>query len=39
MAVTSKRKTDAENFQSMIKRFWDIMDHGPIEWFLGFEIR
>jgi len=39
MAITSKRKTDADNFKSNIKRFWDITDHGPINWFLGFQIK
>jgi len=39
MAITSKQKTDAENFKSNIKRFWDITDHGPINWFLGFQIK
>ena len=22
-----------------IKGFWEIMDHGPISWFLGFQIK
>ena len=39
MAVTSKRKADIEWFKSEIKKRWDITDHGPIKWFLGFEIR
>ena len=39
MAVTSRRSVDAEHFKSNIKQFWDITDHGPIKWFLGFEIR
>ena len=39
MAVTLKRSVDAECLKSNIKCFWDITDHGPIEWFLGFEIR
>ena len=39
MALTSKRKVDAERFKAQIKRYWDITDHGPIKWFLGFEIR
>ena len=30
---------DAEKFKSNIKKFWDIADHGPIKWFLGFEIK
>jgi Reverse transcriptase (RNA-dependent DNA polymerase) len=36
MAITSKRAIDAERFKSKVKEFWDIMDHGPIQWFLGF---
>ena len=39
MAVTSKRAVDAEKFKSDIKKFWEITDHRPIKWFLGFEIR
>ena len=39
MAVTSKRATDAAKFKSNIKRFWEITDHGPISWFLGFQIK
>ena len=34
MAVTSKRKVDAERFKSEIRKRWDITDHGPIKWFL-----
>jgi hypothetical protein len=39
MAVTSKRAVDAEQFKTNIRKYWDITDHGPIKWFLGFEIR
>ena len=39
MAVTSKRKVDADKFKTNVKKFWDITDHGPIKWFLGFEIK
>ena len=39
MAVTSKRKADAERFKSEIKKHWEITDHGPIRWFLGFKIK
>ena len=39
MALTSKCAEDAQHFKSEIKRFWDITDHGPIKWFLGFEIK
>jgi Reverse transcriptase (RNA-dependent DNA polymerase) len=38
MAITSKRAINAEQFKSKVKEFWDIMDHGPIKWFLGFQI-
>ena len=39
MALTSKCAEDAQCFKTEIKRFWDIMNHGPIKWFLGFEIK
>ena len=39
MAVTPKRAVDAENFKRNFKTFWDITDHGPIGWFLGFHIK
>ena len=39
MALTSKHAEDAQCFKTEIKRFWDIMDHGPIKWFLGFKIK
>jgi len=39
MAVTSKHAVDAEKFKSDIRKFWEITDHGPIKWFLGFEIK
>jgi len=39
MALTSKRMVDAEKFKTEIRRRWDITDHGPINWFLGFEIK
>ena len=39
MAVTSKWVADTENFKSEIKKYWEITDHGPIKWFLGFEIK
>ena len=39
MAVTSKRAVDAEKFKRNIKTFRDITDHGPIGWFLGFQIK
>ena len=39
MAVRSKQVVDAESFKSNIKQFWEIMDHGPIKWFLGFKIK
>jgi hypothetical protein len=39
MAVTSKQPVDTERFKSNNKWFWEITNHGPIKWFLGFEIR
>ena len=39
MAVTSKRKVNAEQFKSKVKEFWEITDHRPIKWFLGFQIK
>ena len=39
MALSSKRPEDAKRFKSEIRRFWEITDHGPIKWFLGFEIK
>ena len=39
MALTSKRAEDAQQFKAKIKIFWDITDHGPIKWFLRFEIK
>ena len=39
MAVTSKHAIDAERFKSHIRKFWEIIDHGPIKWFLGFKIK
>ena len=31
MALTTKRTEDAERVKSEIRKFWDIMDHGPIQ--------
>ena len=39
MAVTSKWSIDAEKLKADIKKHWEITDHGPISWFLGFEIK
>ena len=39
MALTSKHTADAEKVKSEIRKFWDITDHGPIQWFLGFEVK
>ena len=39
MAVTSKRKVDTERFKAQIRERWDVTDHGPIKWFVGFEIK
>ena len=38
MALTTKCAEDAEKVKSEIRKFWDITDHGPIQWFLGFEV-
>ena len=39
MAVTSRRKLDAMKFKSNVRQHWEITDHRPIQWFLGFEIK
>ena len=39
MAVTSKHVEDATRFKSELKRYWDITNNGPIQWFLGFQIK
>ena len=39
MAVTSKRAIDAERFKADVRKHWEIMDNGPIKWFLGFKIK
>src|ERR1700678_2347609 len=39
MAVTSKQTEDAQRFKDKVREYWDITDHGPIDWFLGFKIR
>ena len=39
MAITSKQPADAKRFKNDIKTFWDITDHVPIKWFLGFKIK
>lgn len=39
MAVMSKRLGDVKTFKLQIQKYWEITDHGPIKWFLGFEIR
>jgi hypothetical protein len=39
MAVMSKKAIHVKCFKSEIKKHWDITDHGPIEWLLGFKIR
>ena len=39
MAVTSKRAVDILKLKDKIKKHWEITDHGPISWFLGFEIK
>ena len=39
MAVTSRRKLDTMKFKSNVRQHWEITNHGPIQWFLGFEIK
>jgi Reverse transcriptase (RNA-dependent DNA polymerase) len=39
MAITSKRAINTKQFKLKVKEFWDITDHGPIKWFLGFQIK
>ena len=39
MAVMSKRQEDAQRFQAQVNHFRNIMDHGPITWFLGVQIK
>ena len=39
MAVTLKRAVDILKLKDKIKKHWEITDHGPISWFLGFEIK
>jgi len=39
MVLMSKRMIDAKTFKTKIRRRWDITDHRPINWFLGFEIK
>ena len=38
MAVTSKHPEDIVRFKEEIRRYWEITDNGPIQWFLGFKI-
>jgi len=39
MALTSKRRINAKYFKLEIAKHWKITDHGPINWFLGFQIK
>ena len=39
MALTSKCPADAEKAKSEIWKFWDITNHGPIQWFLVFKVK
>ena len=39
MAVTSKRGTDIQRFKTEIKKHWEMNNNGPINWFLGFQIK
>ena len=38
MAVTLKRIKYIKTFKSKVKKHWEITNHSPIQWFLGFEI-
>ena len=38
MVVTLKRPEDIVRFKEEIRRYWEITDNGPIQWFLGFQI-
>ena len=39
MAPISKWRIDAKNFKLEIAKHWEITDHRPINWFLGFQIK
>jgi hypothetical protein len=39
MAIASKHMVDVIKFKLELKWYWDITDNGPIQWFLGFEIK
>ena len=39
MAVTLKRAVNILKLKDEIKKHWEITDHRPISWFLGFEIK
>jgi hypothetical protein len=39
IAIISKQPINAQCFKAKIKEFWDITDHRPIKWLLGFEIK
>ena len=39
MAVTLKRTVNILKLKGKIKKHWEITDHRPISWFLGFEIK
>ena len=39
MAVTLKRAVNILKLKDEVKKHWEITDHGPISWFLGFEIK
>ena len=38
MVVTLKHPEDIVRFKEEIRRYWEITDNGPIQWFLGFQI-
>ena len=39
MALTSKRRMDADKLKDEIRRHWSITDGGELHWYLGFEVR
>ena len=39
IALTSKRRADADRLKDEIHRHWSITDGGELHWYLGFEVR
>src|ERR1700692_2857363 len=38
MALTSKRRADADRLKDKNRRHWRITDGGELHWYLGFEV-